>query len=146
MAILGTKCDGSSETHIRCQLWGPYTVISAGDHIRLAVLGTTCHGNSGEHMRLHFWHSHAMEVLGTIYEWQFWGTHAISILGITRYIVAGYHIRMAVLGNTCNLNSGDHTLYFCWGPHMMEVLGTTCDVISGGHMQCQFWGPSRILV
>jgi hypothetical protein len=81
---------------------------------------TTCHGSSGENMRCQYLEPHAIAVFTD-------------------------HIKVAVSGNMCNLNSGDHTRCFCWGTHMMEVLGKTWDVISGGHIQWKFWGQCAML-
>ena len=158
-------------THMWCQLWGPNTDISVGDHIQLEVLGTTCHGNSWYHVRLHFCYPQGMANLWTTchdisrdnISWQFWGTHAIAFLGSTCDGSNGDHIKVTGLGKICNCStwtymrwnlkdphtdgsSGEHVQSQFWGPHALLFLVTAYDGSSGDNMRYRLWGSRRILV
>jgi len=128
-------------TYMRWQFLGPHAMAVLGpksdaicrDHIRLPVIWNTCHGNSGDHM---YGNSgdHMYGNSGYHMPWQFWAKHALAVFEPTCDDSCGHYIRMAVLGNTYILNSGDHTRCYCWRIHTLEVLGTIWDISSGDHV------------
>jgi len=99
-------------------------------------------------MRMAVVGSHDMAVLRNHMQWQFLGPHAMAVLGPICNAICRHHIRLSVLGTTCNGNYVDHIWQFLgpqvwqfWGPYSMTVLGKLYDGSIWTHMRWQLWGP-----